>query len=314
MKKRADLLINGEYRRINIWDVLHWKQSKPEFWEKNKDYIFSTNKNIEDKVQMVFQTGRNNNLGKSYFRFKNIDSIGVLEGYEETYQHEFFKECFSRLKVLNLKFGKDIVKIYVDEAIQEEVIYTKNDRKRIVDVMIEFSKSEPMIYVEKWNGKLAVEVFQTHKVDEIKIKEFKDMEMAMVEFDASKWKYITDNFQSEEEEEKQFEKIISKLNNIVYVSILSDPISRKYFSSVKLEEEIAKNELYKKELILMKNKISSLKDENQNLLEEIKIIRENEKILKLKMTNITKENELLKDKINNIQSKFLYKLLYKWKK
>jgi cell shape-determining protein MreC len=54
-----------------------------------------------------------------------------------------------------------------------------------------------------------------------------------------------------------------------------DPISKKYLSSVKLEEEIAKNELYKKELISMKNKIMNLKDENEKLLEEINRIREN---------------------------------------
>ncbi|MBZ9633371.1 hypothetical protein [Clostridium sp. FP1] len=310
MKRWADILINGEYKRINVWDVLHWKRNTPEFWEINKESIYSIHKNLEDKVPMVFQTGRNNIFGKSYFRYKDANSIRLGEGYEESYPHEFFKECFSRIKVLNLVSGKDNVKIYVDEATLEEVIYTKNSRKRIVDVMIQFSKAEPMIYVEKWNGKLAIEVYQTHKVDDVKIKEFKDIETAMVEFNASKW-YITDNFLTKEDEEKQFEKIINKLNNFISVNILSDPISKKYFSSIKLEEEISKNELYLKRIVYMNSEIDNLKKENQNLLREIEMYRENETKLKQKLRDITNEYRFLKEEIESIKSKTLYKLFYK---
>lgn len=47
---------------------------------------------------------------------------------------------FSRIKVLNLTFGKENVKIYVDGPSQEKVIYTKNGRKRIVDARYSFQK------------------------------------------------------------------------------------------------------------------------------------------------------------------------------
>lgn len=311
MKRLADIFIDGEYRRINIWDVLQWKQTNPEFWEMNKGHIYSIHRNIEDKVQMIFQTGRNNTFDKSYFRYKDTNLIRLGEGYEESYQHEFFKECFSRLKVLNLKFGKDNIRIYVDDAIQEEVVRMKNGRKRIVDVMIRFSKAEPKIYVEKWNGKLAIEVYQTHKVDEIKIKEFKDLEIAMVEFNAFKWEHITDNLRSKEEEEKQFQKVITKLNNFIFVKMLSDPISKKYLSSVRLDEEISKNELYKKKIAYMKSEINKLKNENTNLLELVVLLRKNENTMKQKLIDSKTENDFLKDEINNIRSKFWYKLFYK---
>ncbi|ADL50523.1 hypothetical protein [Clostridium cellulovorans] len=314
MKKKADILINDEYKRINIWDVLRWKQSNPEFWEKNKNSIYSINKNIEDKVPMVFQTGKNNIFANSYFRFKDTNTLRDGEGYEESYQHEFFKECFSRLKILNLHFGKNNVKVYVDEANQEEIVYTSNGRKRIVDVMIQFSKAEPMIYVEKWNGKLAIEVRQTHKVDDIKIKEFKDSEIAMVEFNASKtetkWR-IMENFISEEDEEKQFERVISKLNNFIAVNMLSDPISKKYFSSLRLEEEVSKNELYKKRLIYMNNEITNLKKENQNLVEEVENCRKSNGELKQKLRYIDGKYRFFKEENESIKSKFIYKLFYK---
>lgn len=310
MKKWATLLTDGEYKMINIWDVLHWKKNMPEFWELSKDSIYSIHKNIEDKVPMVFQTGRNNIYGKSYFRYKDANSINVGEGYEESYQHEFFKECFSRIKILNLVSGKENIKIYIDGATQEEEVYTKDGKKRIVDVMIQFSKAEPMIYVEKWNGKLAIEVYQTHKVDNVKIKEFKNIEIAMVEFNATKW-YVTDDFQTKEDEEKQFNNVISKLNNFVYVNILSDPISKKYFSSTRLEEEIRKNELYLKRINYLNSEIDNLKKENQNLLSEIKMYGDNETKLKKKLEDITNEYSFLKEEIESIKCKTLYKLFYK---
>lgn len=311
MKRWADILIDNEYRRINIWNVIKWKEINPEFWENNKNHIYSIHKNIEDKVPMIFQVGRNKIYGKSFFKYKDVNSVRIGEGYEESYQHEFFKECFSRMKILNLKDGKDIVKIYVDEAIQEEVIHTKSGRKRIVDVMIRFSKADPMIYVEKWSGKLAIEVYQTHKVDDLKIKEFKDMEIAMAEFNASKWTRITDNLESKEEEEKQFERIIKSLNELIWVKILSDPISREYFSSVRLEEEINKNEFYLEKLSLMKNEIIRLKNEQKKLLQETINYKENEERIKEELINAKNQNKLLKEEVAIIKSKFIYKIFYK---
>lgn len=37
--------------------------------------------------------------------------------------------------------------------------------KRIVDLLVRFKKAEPAIYVEKWDGQLAVEINDTHPVD-----------------------------------------------------------------------------------------------------------------------------------------------------
>lgn len=44
MKTRADLLIDGKYKRITIWDALDMKQNRPVLWEKYKDKIFSISK------------------------------------------------------------------------------------------------------------------------------------------------------------------------------------------------------------------------------------------------------------------------------
>ena len=59
LKRRADLLIDGKYRRITIWDALDWKQNRPDLWEKYKNNIYSICRKPENKVRMVFQTGKN---------------------------------------------------------------------------------------------------------------------------------------------------------------------------------------------------------------------------------------------------------------
>ena len=55
LKRRADLLIDGKYRRITIWDALDWKQNRPDLWEKYKNNIYSICRKPENKVRMVFQ-------------------------------------------------------------------------------------------------------------------------------------------------------------------------------------------------------------------------------------------------------------------
>lgn len=66
LKRRADLLIDGKYRRITIWDALDWKQNRPELWEMYKNNIYSICKKPENKVRMVFQTGKNGILKNSF--------------------------------------------------------------------------------------------------------------------------------------------------------------------------------------------------------------------------------------------------------
>ena len=48
-KRRADLLIDGKYRRITIWDALDWKQNRPDLWEEYKITFIAFVKNRKIK-------------------------------------------------------------------------------------------------------------------------------------------------------------------------------------------------------------------------------------------------------------------------
>lgn len=171
LKRRADLLIDGKYRRITIWDALDWKQNRPDLWEKYKNNIYSICRKPENKVRMVFQTGKNGILKNSYFRYYNADFEHKGEGSEESYRHELFKECISRIERLEIRWKGGALTIYPDEILQEETILMEDESRRIVDLLVNFTKADPAIYVEKWEGQLAIEINDTHSVDSKKISQ-----------------------------------------------------------------------------------------------------------------------------------------------
>lgn len=78
LKRRADLLIDGKYRRITIWDALDWKQNRPDLWEKYKNNIYSICRKPENKVRMVFQTGK-----MVYSRIVILDIIMLILNTKE---------------------------------------------------------------------------------------------------------------------------------------------------------------------------------------------------------------------------------------
>lgn len=57
MERRADLLIDGKYRRITIWDALDWKQNRPELWEMYKNNIYSICKKNGEQSKNGFSNG-----------------------------------------------------------------------------------------------------------------------------------------------------------------------------------------------------------------------------------------------------------------
>lgn len=320
MKTIADLLVQGKYRRISIWNVLEWKKNQPDFWEKYKDNIFSINRNAENKVAMIFQTGRNGDYRKSYFRYKSDNYDRTGEGSEESYRHEFFKECFSRLQVINLRWKGQAVTIYVDEIFQEETLQFEDGSKRIVDLMVKFSRAEPMIYVEKWEGQIAIEIYDTHKVDDNKIHQIKKMNIAMFEFNTNKWN-ISDVFESQDEEEKQYDKIIQifegKNGGYICGELLVDSISRKYFSTLLYQEEKAKGEKLQKQLEKLQFNINEyLKNENR-LKKQLNDMEVNNCLIRNnyddRVNQLLQENKRLNDENYLIKQHVLYKLFIKKK-
>lgn len=94
---------------------------------------------------MIFQTGKHGIVENSYFRYYNADFEHRGEGSEESYRHEFFKECISRIKHLEIRWKGEALTIYPDEILQEETVIMDDGSRRIVDLLVHFKHAEPPI-------------------------------------------------------------------------------------------------------------------------------------------------------------------------
>ena len=263
---------------------------------------------------MVFQTGKNGKLNNSYFRYYNADFENKGEGSEESYRHEFFKECISRIERLEIRWKSESLTIYPDEILQEETILMEDGSRRIVDLFVKFKKADPAIYVEKWDGQLAIEIKDTHPVDNKKISQMKQKGLACLEFTVNKWK-IRDNFDDAKDEEKQIIDITERLDgeNGGYIrgELLVDPISRKYFSTKLYEDERREKKKAIDELNHVKQLYSQVIDANKQLREQIQLLHRDIAVhennlfgYETKLRAIEKENA-------EIKSSFWYKVFGK---
>ncbi|MDD3362051.1 MAG: hypothetical protein PHW34_10310 [Hespellia sp.] len=315
MKRRADLLVNGVYKRITIWDALDMKKNHPDFWEEHKEKIFSICKKPENKARMVFQTGKNGVLKNSYFRYyKEADLERRGEGSEESYRHELFKECISRIKCLELRWKGEALRIYPDEILQEETIIMEDGSKRIVDLLVRFNKANPSIYVEKWEGKLAIEIKDTHAVDDKKISQMKQKGLACLEFTVNKWG-VKENFNSKEEEENQVVDITNRLEGgnkgYIFGELLVDPISKKYFSTKLYEDEKKEKERVAAELYHLKDLYEQLLDDNKSLKNREKQLEKEIEVQKSTVSRLETKAQAIELENSRIKSSFWYKIFGK---
>ena len=149
-------------------------------------------------------------------------------------------ESLYAVNIKDARWKGESLTIYPDEILQEETIFMEDGTRRIVDLLVSFTKADPAIYVEKWEGQIAIEINDTHPVDSKKISQMKQKGLACLEFTVSKWT-IREDFSNAEDEEKQIGKITEKLDgkNGGYIrgELLVDPISRIYFRTKLYEDE-----------------------------------------------------------------------------
>ena len=294
--------------------ALDWKQNRPDLWEKYKNNIYSICRKPENKVRMVFQTGKNGILKNSYFRYYNADFEHKGEGSEESYRHELFKECISRIERLEIRWKGKALTIYPDEILQEESILMEDGSRRIVDLLVNFTKADPAIYVEKWEGQLAIEIKDTHSVDSKKISQMKQKGLACLEFTVSKWN-VRENFNNAEDEEKQTigikEKLDGKNGGYIWGELLVDPISRKYFSTKLYEDEKREKERVIAELNQVKKLYGQVIDTNKQLRERIQLLDRNINVYKNKLSGFEAKLKVTEQENTKIKSSFWYKLFGK---
>lgn len=233
---------------------------------------------------------------------------------EKSYRHEFFKECISRIERLEIRWKGESLTIYPNEILQEETIFMDDGSRRIVDLLVNFTKSEPAIYVEKWEGQLAIEINDTHPVDSKKISQMKQKGLACLEFTVSKWN-VRENFNNAEDEEKQIVEITEKLDGKngghIFGVLLVDPLSRKYLSTKLYEDEKIEKERTIAELNRVKQLYGQAIDTNKQLREQIQLLDRSINVYKNKLSGLEARLRVTEQENAEIKSSFWYKLFGK---
>ena len=212
---------------------------------------------------------------------------------------------------MEIRWKREAITIYPDEILQEETIIMNDGSRRIVDLLVNFTKSQPAIYVEKWNGQLAIEIKDTHSVDNKKIKQLREKQLACLEFTVSKWN-IREYFNSAEDEEKQIIEIAERLDGknggYIFGALLVDPIYRKYFSTKLLEDETREKERVITELNQVEHLYRQAIDDNKQLREQIRLFTIRTEEYKNTILNLETKMRVIERENAEIKSSFWYKL------
>lgn len=306
MKTFADMRIGNTniYKNVSIFYVKKLKNSNP--MELQNVKFYSKHKNEKDKKELIPVL----NAKKPFFRYKNVDKLFKGEGSEESLTHETFKDIFASLKVLNLVFGNKKIKLIVDEFDIEYPIIV-NERMYKADLLLKFSSSNPYHYFTKWKGKIVIEIKVSHAVNDIKRKDFENEGIAIFEYTVSEKFMLENSFElGEDEFNQKIEWITRKLNEEIYGKFISDPNSIEYNHWKKLWLE--KQKLSEHNNLLSK-KQSEIEKLNLNLASSIKNLKDSKRDdiynLKESLKNSIGENENLKNELKLIKEQKLYKIL-----
>lgn len=296
MKLFADYKIEDGYKNINIWYIYNAYKAyiKEEGYIKFEDYykkffkgrLYSTHR--INKIPMTLTI--KHPYGRSFFKYcGNLNDKGSLESIT----HSTYKEIIKDLYILNLVINNKQIKLYVSYS-DIEYDFTANGNNYSADVYICFYKSVPEEYLYRWNGKLLLEIQYTHAVEKEKVKDCYSEGFPVFEHTISEKLKMNEYTSSEKDLINQKSFIKEKLSEKIYGKLLSDPELEDYYSMIeKLKEE--NDELNSNNKLLLKI--------NKGLSDRIKVLENdsneltnnNERLLKINKSQYDKIKELEKE-------------------
>lgn len=265
----------SEIKSVNVYKALSMRNSRInnkddiiEFWDtpdlKNADKVFPK---------------RSSNDGKAahFSYYPGSTHAGVYR--EMTMTHKIYEMIYSEAdKILLNEFGNQVI-VFIKKS-QFECFYRTSNNLYYIDVMLELDRTEPASYYYKWNGKLALEIHVTHKVEKSKINDLTENGIQLFQMKIYDNQRVPEDINSEEQFEYYKRIIKKKIENNNY------KIVGKYLNNVLPEPGSCMEERY--------NTLADFEREEQILQEEI---LKNEKIISVQKEQI-KNNEISLNTIN----------------
>ena len=276
----------GVWKVIHIHDWVDNMKIDPHLWKQTYEY-YTLHPDIEKKVPLHGSHGWDmKKKGASFCFYSDEDRQNAGKYSEETYAHWLSKKVIQNLKEIKLKIsigkrksiGKEIELIHNYPDFKFEYnekgnlfyvtkikpLYFKHEHnlkfndtiKYRPDLIVYFN--EPKYLAKKWKGRLAVEVFVTHKVDLIKAFDFRKYNLAMFEVN------IGDKLMEGPRETKGL-TYEQAYNNYIYNSFKKNGIMGKIESNPSTNDYLVDEvNRFKSELIDAQKRIISLCDERNS--------------------------------------------------
>ncbi len=298
MKRFAYKYENGEYEKINVWDVYRGEKNDPHRWENMR--YFSTHKKIENRKEMIYVRRKPN----YYFKYKSLNDIKSHEGRDTTLTHEIVQEIISELKeitfVRNDRSNK-VYKIYVSDWEVEQEIKTPN-KDYFVDILFKFEKSEPESLLLQWNGTVAVEIHVTNEVKATKVKDLLDVGIPILEHTVSKKLYIDDSREITEADIIEKKQLLTKYyKEAIYVSLKAEYSSKEYLTLMEIQE-------LKEQVVLLEKQNTQKSNEIQQYKLYINNMKNELDNLSIKLGDKNRELAVVRTENEQLKKSYWYKL------
>ncbi|ETT77250.1 hypothetical protein C173_05401 [Paenibacillus sp. FSL R7-277] len=281
-RSRADL--------VTAWEIYHFKKSNPKEY-KGRTY-YSTHYNQENIREMIHVNGRGNKVNP-FFQYKNADPEDPDGG--EGITHQYVKEIIAEIKVLNFVINNKPIIIHVRESNLEFRFNTDNGIFQ-VDIFVEFEKSHPTNYLDKWMGVLAIEIYDSHKTGREKSSALEKHGIPVVEVKIPDYLDLSKIYENERLLEKKLGEIRRMYENKIYGQLLSDPESEYY----KLKKQ---NNILLNEISNTKQKLSMYSEENSLLQSKCSKLSERIISTQEERNNLRTQLEYAQRKIKELEQK-----------
>lgn len=276
-----DDYITGEVHPLRIfyiWEVLKLKREN--IHEFNKITFMSTQKDPSARTEM-------SSVIKGFFRYIKKPKQSIKEDKDsDSLSHSIAILALAEQKQLNFTCGEVKFTIDVDELRTEDVKIQLSNRDTFdyyyPDLICQFSS--PQDLAEKWGGKVALEVKQTHACEPEKIHDFKNHCIPIIEIDIEKWS-IEKKYETKSPSPEQLEDYFYFWKNVfsknIFGKILSDPVTPQY---------------YEKKEIEFKSRIESLQSQNKQLADGYQGVKKQVLAIEAKNTRLTSNIDSLNEK------------------
>lgn len=228
------------------------------------------NERPRDFSQMTFMSTQANKnkraelipVKKGFFRYKSDtekESKSTNPDHD-SFSHELAIAVLSEMRTINFESNSKAYEINFDCLKRDDLkIRFEDGAVYYPDLMGFFS--EPADLARKWGGKVAIEVKVTHACEPIKIKDFFDHNIPIIEILLRPSMRLPAEMNKVDFDEGQMERyyryLQDKFSSVVYMKILSDPTMPNEFEKI-LKEKNAVSFSLKDEALRLQNKISTL--------------------------------------------------------